>query len=79
MNYTAETLCKACLFDNQTLLSIGAKVDYGLDTNPNLFGVYQEKIRTGKVSLKELIKHAGNGPELSKLLGQKVVTVWDRI
>ena len=74
--YTAETLYKACMLDSK--LSMGAIVDFGLDINPGLFGVYQEKIREG-LSLEELIRASGDGPELSKLIGQKVVTTWDSL
>ena len=75
--YTFETLLEACKANNPRLLSNGARVDYGLDLNPNLFEVYREKIHN--FNQKELFKAAGNGPVLSEMFGVEIKTVWDTL
>lgn len=75
--YTFETLLQACQANNPRLLSNGARVDYGLDLNPNLFEVYREKIHN--FSQEDLFRAAGNGPVLTEMFGVEIKTMWDTL
>lgn len=71
---TADRLVDACLFDVYPH-SPACVIDFDL-TEEN-FAAYQKAVREGKVTADQLHKAVGNGPELSKLIGVKIVTMFD--
>ena len=52
------------------------EVDFGID-NQTIYEAYHTKIRNGSVTPEQLDAALGNGPELTKLMGIKIVTVYD--
>jgi len=90
MRSTAQGLVEACfatLHTSNPEVSLGIAVDFGLDPGAPKskdgvdarFLAYCEAILTGKLDAQQLHNAVGNGPELSKLLDNKVEiwTVWD--
>ena len=73
--YTADRLYDAVMMD--VWPTAGALVDFGIDSNRDLYAVYQQKVRSGEVTLEALRRASGDGPKLSALIGQKVVTAYD--
>ena len=73
--YTADRLYDAAMMDIWP--SMAAVVDFGIDNNEELYAVYQQKIRSGEVTLEQLRRASCDGPKLSALIGHKVVTAYD--
>ena len=70
------------LYDNLMMdqpLSIAQRVDFGMEKDPALYGVYQDAIRKGTITLNDLIRCSCNGPLLSELVGRPIVTMWDNL
>lgn len=76
--FTADRLYDALMMDIWP--SAGAMVDFGLDnpsTRQSLYEAYQNKVRKGEITQDDLRQAVGNGPALSALINQKVVTAYD--
>jgi hypothetical protein len=47
-------------------------VDFGIDTNHSLYGVYQRGIRESKITEQDLKNALGDGPKLTAMLKEKM-------
>ena len=82
MSMTVDNLWNA-VKGSENLRS-GAAADFGLDgyvggpvEGEKRWIAYQKVINEGTVTKAQLSKAVGNGPELSKLIGETVWTVYD--
>jgi len=84
MGHTSDTLFEAIDANNFGLLSNGAKCDYGLDSQSDLFFVYRDTLNKGYISRLELKAAVADGPALTDLINRnpdyalvRVQTAWD--
>ena len=84
MGHTSDTLFEALDAKNPALLSMGARCDYGIDLQPDLFDVYWHCDNQSYFTRDELRAAVADSDKLTLLVrrmgdfgGVVVKTVWD--